>query len=774
MWVKQLMTNNVLSESELFQSLEGIGDILVFQATRKGRQKNTIESLKKLVDIVIELIEKEKSSVISFKDNFKLSNVSTDNLYIAENENNIRNCEKYADILPTALNQILRTHESAIRHDNSDVSRNSVYGLSRILKCFASVSDKSGFIELVLKSMHEALHVALKYDDVSMHSAGIHWYTSIVFGYSKINIDLKYLNIFDKYLFWAISAAINKGSIRLYESTVSSLTSGLNIGSRRDDKFHEISSLLMRKNIQDYSVLNEEIKLQKRIRELRELSISCYTLKELTNWLEQVDELIQDIANNSDFDVSSIDDLIEYIKLQGVKNFKLNNLIEIVFSVGAYCLFKEQYHLIKILWEYKQPPDSDGHWVGHDVVPNTLKEIISLYYHKGYFEREFMISEGHHGSRIYFNQYFILLLSRICRNKESFNEQMLRGICKSPIFDIYTLSYIAQSVDEHIMTTTKLFERKSFLLELGFTKDELSVLEENLKDCLNLLKNVSESEMENIHKNKKPSIEKTSSFEKGVLDGYRNSTSIQKIFSKYGHFKNIDNEIFEPEKDKLFLVNRIDDKAAFFDEWHVSYGEWGVHYGENASYVEENWIVNKILDNENTDEVNKLTDLFSEDANYGEIGLIAGHSSLYDYLEDNKYFTSKWSSNLQTDYDDIESLEGFYSVHGKNLPVFRSSSRLLDKHIILISENNFPDVYQAKSTDESELHINVDFYSEEPALIDKLLSEKPDFLREYNSETEQREFLLTKSNIKIFEYIKIDFKNKTGIKIFRVKSTESE
>ena len=129
--------------------------------------------------------------------------------------------------------------------------------------------------------------------------------------------------------------------------------------------------------------------------------------------------------------------------------FKYNNLLEIIFAVGAYCLFENRPELITYLWEYKQPPDSDSVYIGHDIVPTNINQLIGLYFRKELFARRFDFWVGHHGNELYLKKYFILLLlrllERIKANEKGKYEQI--DNFQLPNLNIYSLSNIEYGVN---------------------------------------------------------------------------------------------------------------------------------------------------------------------------------------------------------------------------------------------------------------------------------------------------------------------------------------
>ena len=129
---------------------------------------------------------------------------------------------------------------------------------------------------------------------------------------------------------------------------------------------------------------------------------------------------------------------------------KYERLLELIFSAGAYCLFKKNYEFIKIFLEYKQPADADATWVGHDIIPTSLKEVMNIMYKGIPFNDNFSFKEGHHGATIYKKRYFILLLLILLKSlptDEEGNCSEIRNY-RLPELSIVTLGSLETRVDQ--------------------------------------------------------------------------------------------------------------------------------------------------------------------------------------------------------------------------------------------------------------------------------------------------------------------------------------
>ena len=433
-----------------------------------------------------------------------------------------------------------------------------------------------------------------------MYAASIHWYIDIVFnklGQREDKFDLSYLELFDRYFFSSVKNIISQNQTSLFESVVSSLVDGVHIPSYHKDKVWNYGHVIIQSNLENYDQIDKEHQLTKRVKELANSESDLDTKEKRDEWLKKFEELKKVVTPHLDkeqqYNASEIEkEIREFIDAQ----FKYNNLLEIVFALGAFCLFKQRLDYIKSVWEYKQPPDSDAYHIGHDIVPNTIDDVVNFYFRKGLFERKFDFWEGHHGSEDYYKKYFLLLLSRslqaIRANDEGKYEQIENY--NLPDLHIYRLSDLEYSIDGFIELAKELKTQKETLGVLGFDISAIDELfDRKLIPLLNGLKLKAIERIKNLQREQQISQKKIGEFKNEVLKRFNELTILRKIFKYYKLYQDKTGEKYDGNLNR-FGINRVDNKAAFFDEWHVDYLGWGTHYGIDIASGEDSQILEKI------------------------------------------------------------------------------------------------------------------------------------------------------------------------------------
>lgn len=112
----------ILSQTQFIQALEGIGDVLAFEAKNKKGNKDIIQGLAKIKELVKRFLDIQKNAPDKFErlllsqDFFDIHKKNKQNvvLFLAP--------DKYLISFSAAVNQILRIHEAAIETKNDEIS----------------------------------------------------------------------------------------------------------------------------------------------------------------------------------------------------------------------------------------------------------------------------------------------------------------------------------------------------------------------------------------------------------------------------------------------------------------------------------------------------------------------------------------------------------------------------------------------------------------------------------------------------------------------------
>jgi len=546
---------------------------------------------------------------------------------------------------------------------------------------------------------------------------------------------------------------ISENQTPLFERLVSSLVDGVHIFPYDRGKIWEFGHIVLRSNLKKYNELDKRHNVENKLKELANSQNGLHTKEKLNGWLKKFDEFKKILEPHFDQqqeqEAKKLEmDIIEYVNSQ----FKYNNLLKTVFAIGGYCLFKKKPEYIRYLWEYKQPPDSDALWTGHDIVPNTINGLINLYFKKGFSKGEFDFWEGHHGSEIYYKQYFLLLLARTLRalKREEIENYNLSKL------NIHLLSGLEYSIDEFVQIAKNLKEQTEILDKIGFNTARLDELFDNrLLPFLKSLKTKAQEEIKSLQRKQCISSKRVSEFKAQVLKGFNESTIIRNIFKHYKLYKDRTNEKWEGSS-RRFGINRVDSKGAFFDEWYVDYGKWGVYYGRDLASGENLDLLNQITANCKEIKESQFEQTLGKFNNLSDIIIFATKETLYSFFGNSKNFLPKWHKN--SPQLDLKSFEGWYLFKGLHIPIFEIPHRI-GKQIFILNKLKLGTLLQYSPLNKGEsnelkkdiFYMNVQVFSENQELMDKFIQEPPEWLNRIGSEEKQKQYLCERVLISIFE-----------------------
>jgi hypothetical protein len=113
------------------------------------------------------------------------------------------------------------------------------------------------------------------------------------------------------------------------------------------------------------------------------------------------------------------------------------------------------------------------------------------------------------------------------------------------------------------------------------------------KELLAKAKEAQEQEELKLKKEQAISQKRVQEFKKEVLKTFYEGVNMRDIFEKY--FNAYEDRTKEKtDKKERFGINIIDDKASFFDEWHIHYVGWGENYGRDLASGENSYLLDDI------------------------------------------------------------------------------------------------------------------------------------------------------------------------------------
>ena len=776
-------------QQELFFILEKIVNIALVK-TEKGDNQAVKQILEDLGRNFKKFKELEKTNPDKFKallwseDFFnkyavpleKQKRLVTDELHKVESSEELRQeaafslyfyPESQLKGLTIFLNSFGKIWGCAQKNENDEISRYVVYHLVWLLDELTRESSNDLFVDQFLKQLRSITMKIIQSTktggeiNASIYSASIHWYVDIVYnklGSGGNKFNLSYLETFDKSFFSSAKYIISHNQTHLFESLISFLVDGVHVPSYLSGRLWDYGNLFLKYGIENRK-LDEEHQLMNRIKELADLKNDVDSIEKRDEWLNRFEDVKKIITPHLDNDQQQNASIIEGEIREFVDGqFKYNNLLDIVFAIGAFCLFKQKPEYIRDLWEYKQPSDSDAIWAGHDIVPNTLDDIVQLYFKKSIFENKFGTWEGHHGSEKYYKEYFLLLLAHNLQTIRA-NEDGIYDILENyrlPDMTVYRLSDLEYSIDGLIELATELKSQRNTLGSLGFDLTVLDELFDNkLIHFLNILKSNAQERIGVLERSQSISSKKIHEFKDNVLEEYKKLTILRDIFEHYDLYQDETSVKYDGELDR-FGIYRVDGKAAFFDEWHVHYVNFGMNYGRDMAYGENSSLLKRLVSycEVTDDDFEKSLGKFEDLSNV----LIFGTDiESYMFFEKSKNFKPKWDKDTQE--LDVNGFIGYYSFKNNDIPIFEIWGKSAKNQILLLNKKKMGKLVQYsplnKEEDEKSMngifYMNIQDFSDDQDLMCEIIEKAPEWLKKIGDEEKQKEHLRERVLIHIFE-----------------------
>ncbi len=746
-------------QAQFIESIEALGDILVFQTKRK-KNADVFKGLKGIGEILNELFSIRKDDPEKFE-RLMLSGEFFET-YEKDQEGagfllSIRP-ERYLLGFSFPVNQIIRIHEAAIETKNREASHQTTLQLIGLLGDFSTTAGNDIFVEELLRNIFRVAKTASDTNDPS----AIEWYASIVFGRGSGDepFNLSYLKLFDRCLVALIKEMVTENDFELFKALIKSFIDNFSVSTHPSIEIWTYAHLLSNVDFAAYQSLDTEHGIERRINELASSEREMDSQEKLDDWLGKFMELENILQPQlASRHVDQAEEMAARIKEAATDQFKYNNLLEIVFGIGAYCLAKKKFEWIHFMWEYKQPSDSDMSWMGHDIVPKTLEEAVQFYFRKAFFERRVDFSEDHHGMERYYKEYFLLMLMRLLSRvqKSPQTERYLQmDSFTMPELSIYALSDMTYFMDGFIDIARSLKNQPELFERFGFDparRDEM--FDEKLIPFLSLLKTKAEERIETIHRTQHIDADKVNEFKNQVLKSFGRAQKIRDVLDHYNlHVDRLDYVARVPRRG----IHILDDKAVFFRQWHVTFGEWGENYGTDLARIENMLFIQRLAGWSTAMTETQLDETLTGNPNLATMFILATNGGV-SFFRGKAGFKPQWRRDIQMEKIDIPAFEGWYDIGGASLPIFSAFEMQAPGKVFLLDSTKLGKLVQFSPLNvDDPVELKKDIFmmsikdlAEHPDLIDTYIAKPPQWLSDVGDEAAQRKHLQAKAIINLSE-----------------------
>ncbi|MBD2693509.1 hypothetical protein [Anabaena catenula] len=738
-----------LKQKQFIEALEATGDILVFETKNKKGEEKITTGLYRIREKIGQFIEMQKSSPKEFE-RLLLSQDFFDTY--AQDKTNAKlllafDTKKHLVSFTAAINQLLRIREAALEVNNAEIDWVATDHIISLLTDISQIPNNNLLVEELLKNLAEIRRSIKENKDDSASTVTISWYKNVVF--NKF-FDISYLELFDRYFFYGIKDIISNNKTSLFKSLVSNLINSITLHDSGYGNIDNYISFVRGCNYQKYKEIDETYHISSKINNLKQQIKHIRTRDQLISCLKIVNEvvkLLQPCCNEVQKEEAQQKE--DKLREDITSKFKFNNLIDIIFGAGAYCISKQRYDYIKYLWNYNQPSDSNAIWINHDIVPKGLGVLINFYFRKNHIQKDFsFIWEDHHGSELYYKQYFLLLLLRELQKNN--RQEIINQFRLSETLDSHELNNISYSVDTFIELANKIKDNTENLRILGL---DINNIESALIPFLESLKPKAEERIKTLLRTKNINSKKVAEFKQDFTESFDKSTIIRNILSYHGLYEDIIHAGLEISINPFGIIE-VSEKAAFFEEWYLKYSDMGITYGrelaisENLRIIEE---IENLCQEIDISQFDAAIDVFKENLIILTINL-----DMNSLLPNRANFKSKQQNDCPK--IELKGFQGCYTIENFDIPVFTVYDYTGNQRILILDKSKLGKLVQYSPRNGSEteeltgiFHISIQSFSENQELINDLLQNPPNWLTDLGDQIQQKEYLEEKVKIEIYE-----------------------
>jgi len=770
-------SNNIQDKQRRFvASLEGLGDILVYETSKKTNKvaivKDGLRKIDKLIDGLFSIQETNE-------ERFEQLVLSGEFFAIQKKDKTEAGWrlrvdpEKYLPSFSVPIAQVVRVFDKAIEVENEEISRNAVYSLIFTLVRVTQNSGNEFFIRQLLRILYKVTLSAVDGKSSSSEAAISHWYPDIVFGdlnQKEKKLKQEYLPILNEYLLTIIKYLIDNDLQKEYKNLIGYFVDGISVFND-SHKVWDYAFLLLHQKGKKYLQLDRKKEIQSLIDELINTSKEISSEKSLKVWISTFQKLKEKVYKHLDTANRKSANHFEKQLLVYVNNqYRLNLLWDVLFSAASYAIFKNKPYFILELWTHKQPDDASASHGGTDLYPTSLQETVKYYFGKDRVRDMLEFLEGHHGIEKYKSMYVMLLLMKYLEPFKPVIE-FGRNEVKPPHFneidqfelpfnDADELSGIKYRVEQLIGSCSIFTKDSSLIIELGISQHPLQLLSEKLIPFLKHLANNAEGKLEQLKITKQLSQSKINNFFKDFVESFNNKTVIRRILKDKGLYKSLVSTQYSGGL-TLFGISRLESREVFLDKWYIEYSDFAKHYADGMALSEDKIIFTKVIERCKEISLSQLDSLISYKDDYI---IFVSSRFVFNKLEGSAKFLPKWYP--QARQLDSPGFMGWYKIKGCELPVFEILGE--DKNTILaVSVKKFGKLVQYSPLNSGEdknmlkdiFRIKLVDLATSENERNKIVKSQPKWLQE-KGDSQQQVFLQSHVSMQIHERFEIAFGDK--------------
>jgi len=274
--------------------------------------------------------------------------------------------------------------------------------------------------------------------------------------------------------------------------------------------------------------------------------------------------------------------------------------------------------------------------------------------------------------------------------------------------------------------------------------------------------------------NKSISKIKIEEFKKEFTKTFYENASIREILKHYNLYLNklSTNNTVMPR----LGINIIDNKEAFFDQWHIGYQYWGAGYGRDLAFGENLDLFRKIIKSCKKIDIKEFNEKVNSIKNMEEMIIVADIHSVSSFFRGNKNYVPSYHKDCLK--KDINQFKGIYRTKKSDIRIYEVFLRDIN-NILLLNYEKLGKLIQLtpldKDDDEKNItdifYISIKAFSENFNTLEKFIKNPPNWLSDIGNTKEQKKYLMQKVLVHIFERYEFNIDSSFEGYLFKTKNS---
>lgn len=397
---------------------------------------------------------------------------------------------------------------------------------------------------------------------------------------------------------------------------------------------------------------------------------------------------------------------------------------------------------------------------------NEFESVLAQWEYRNHEDGEIFTSDVYD---IYDYTYLFQILNHIDLDKNI--EEIIKYLPLSKVLSIKT----SLSGDLN-MKIDKIQNSESDFIKVGLNYDKVKIIK--LHEILKRFnENYNEYE-KSVVRNDPILHEKVDLFESGFIKNYNQTIGIKDVFRDIDLIKYV--QINEDEfLDKQFGISIFFEKSAFIEDEKLQDVYWAgfedaFDFGQTIKIGENNQFMKYINGKFKTVDISKLenTLIYLDSDDY----IVISTNLCLEYID---FFDIQYVRNWDPRFKDLtkenkyESVEGYLISKNFKIPVYNIMYDSEQSEIILFRKSEMGSIIQYQKSNQQVLSnnsyfdINIIDTMSDDEIVGKYISNPPKWLKAIGSVEKQKEYLLEKVLIEIFERFEFKIENQELSTIFK-------